>query len=516
MASDQIAVVLVHGIGDISTTSVLSSAVEGIDRSYPTERVAEPERLELAEAPALRSEQPHLTQMQLRWQGRDIRLIEFEWASVPGKIRLYRPIDALRKFLGLLTDFPLMGATAAQSSTARRVAWLIGRLNQVFLVSLLMLLAFVVLAELAGKHEAYFEAMSEIRAVKPEPVIAEPTVERTQQEGLDFADAVMPILNSDAYLAKSALTGLSIVIPVYGSLVALVAAIGLGLHLVTRLSIRPVLALALGCVVSTSLLLVVQLAAAIASSTLFFMGLDLLHIQEGAFTAATTLFTPLILLVFSWLLLKPAALLGNLVRDVVHYLAPDVNGDPQPHQEATLRSLEALFEDLRRLGVGHIVLVTHSLGTVIAAEALSRGERSAADAERRVEVDFVTAGSPIRRLIHRMLPARIPEPSALRRRLRENPRYPVARWLNAYRVGDYVGQALIASPLLERAGFRRQPRDAESGIRDVVLTPWLRWPFGHANYWRDRRFVDLVAQDVLGPLLLADGSRRDLAGRGVR
>jgi hypothetical protein len=102
-----------------------------------------------------------------------------------------------------------------------------------------------------------------------------------------------------------------------------------------------------------------------------------------------------------------------------------------------------------------------------------------------------------------MLPARIPTPRTLRAALRQSPTYPVTRWLNAYRVCDYVGQALVVNPFLGWTGLGPRPQDAESGIHDVLLRPWARWPLGHANYWGDPRFLDLVAREILAPVLEA-------------
>jgi hypothetical protein len=131
-------------------------------------------------------------------------------------------------------------------------------------------------------------------------------------------------------------------------------------------------------------------------------------------------------------------------------------------------------------------------------------EQSALPGNSTVVLDIVTAGSPIRRLINRMLPHRLPAAPELYRRLSSGSPMRVGRWFNIYRIFDCVGQALSYSALLP-AVRSRGGRDADV-IREHLLRPCLRWPFGHADYWGDRRFVSYLAVEVVAPLVAARSS----------
>jgi hypothetical protein len=198
---------------------------------------------------------------------------------------------------------------------------------------------------------------------------------------------------------------------------------------------------------------------------------------------------------------KVSVALGNLMRDVVHYLAPDRRGALTPDQLAIRTELWQLISGLQAEGrYARIVLIAHSLGTVILTDLLLERAPSAV-AVQPTPLDVVTAGSPLRRL-RRFFPDRTPDLLAVRRQLADGPGVRVVRWFNAYRLADYVGQALTRSAfLLDMIGLRWASGDPQTGIRDHLLTPRYRWPFAHANYWGDARFLRFVALDVLRPLL---------------
>jgi len=189
--------------------------------------------------------------------------------------------------------------------------------------------------------------------------------------------------------------------------------------------------------------------------------------------------------------LMAAAWLGNLLRDVVHYLGTQASGRPLGDHETTRRALGRVIEEQRHLPtLSRLVIVCHSLGTVVVTDLL-RSMGQARDSGRTVPIDLVTAGSPIRRLIVRLLPHRLPKPIELRRELAEGA-LPVARWFNAYRPLDFVGMRLVSGDAC---------RDPEHGILECPLVPRWQWPWGHSNYWADRRFTQLVVERVVAPIL---------------
>ena len=136
------------------------------------------------------------------------------------------------------------------------------------------------------------------------------------------------------------------------------------------------------------------------------------------------------------------------------------------------------------------MIVCHSLGTVVVADLL-RNQMRTGEQGRTLPIDLVTAGSPMRRLIVRLLPHRLPNPIEVRRELSRGP-LPVARWFNAYRALDFVGMRLVSGDAC---------RDPERGILECPLLPRWHWPWGHSNYWSDPRFTRLVAERVVAPIL---------------
>lgn len=149
----------------------------------------------------------------------------------------------------------------------------------------------------------------------------------------------------------------------------------------------------------------------------------------------------------------------KVVSDIVRYL-----GDPAYRE----RIHAGLLADLERLGPRPVVIVAHSLGSVIAVDSLLAHW----DAWSRFpRVRLLTCGSPLRRLFHRFFPATYPAPDVLLGMLRQ--KYTDVSWANAYRPLDYVGGHL------GRVGE----------ITDVRLPQRLRL---HIAYWTDRRLADLI------------------------
>src|SRR5262245_60030406 len=101
-APKSVAVVLVHGIGDLRSGDVVGSAIRAIEKAAPGARIVtmKPEAVE----PDSGQAQIHSTDIQ--WHDARIRVVEFYWAGIAGKIRLRRPIDAIRKTLRLVREFP--------------------------------------------------------------------------------------------------------------------------------------------------------------------------------------------------------------------------------------------------------------------------------------------------------------------------------------------------------------------------------------------------------------------------
>ena len=126
-----------------------------------------------------------------------------------------------------------------------------------------------------------------------------------------------------------------------------------------------------------------------------------------------------------------------------------------------------------------------------------------------LRVDLLTAGSPIRRLVQRFLPLRTSRIQDVREELARSSGVRVERWFNAYRLMDYVGQGLTHSALpLELLGRKPRRGDPCTGICEHLLTPRFAWPFMHADYWGDARFLDLVAGEVMEPTITSMSTAR--------
>jgi hypothetical protein len=149
----------------------------------------------------------------------------------------------------------------------------------------------------------------------------------------------------------------------------------------------------------------------------------------------------------------------KVISDIVRYL-----GDP----EYRARIHAGLLVELERLGRRPVVIVAHSLGSVIAVDSLLAHP----DAWSRFPaLRLLTCGSPLKRLFHRFFPATYPTPEAMLCMLRQN--YTDVVWANAYRPLDYVGGHL----------------GRLSEITEMRLPQRYRF---HIAYWTDRYLADLV------------------------
>jgi len=194
----------------------------------------------------------------------------------------------------------------------------------------------------------------------------------------------------------------------------------------------------------------------------------------------------------------------NLLADVIHYFATDDHGKVKPPQRNIQSALWKLIERCNRDSPSsRIVLVAHSLGTVIVTDLLTM-QRSENPDRPDLAIDLVTAGSPLRRLIHRMMPHRMDAPPVVRRTLRAVRGVRVKRWFNCFRAHDIVGKALSDPP----SGLPWRERrfgwgDSAEAISERPLQPGRGLPNGHSNYWSDSRFLEVIGREVIEPLLPA-------------
>jgi hypothetical protein len=172
--------------------------------------------------------------------------------------------------------------------------------------------------------------------------------------------------------------------------------------------------------------------------------------------------------------------------DVLRYLGnPDYRAKILGGLDLKIRSLRA------RNPRSHIILVTHSLGSIIALDSLLNSHTW-----RSVDrVTLVTMGSPLRRCLFRFFPHFLFPPSVPRILSMLRQRQQHFEWVNLYRPLDYIGG---------RVGLRR--------AFDRSTRQWGKILSSHSNYWSDPRVValirELVADSEVQPKMLMSNSSR--------
>src|SRR5262249_10869589 len=124
-----IAVVAIHGIGDLAAGSVLLSTAKTLEKIYPQATVTGPPLLE--EGTSIRTDegQIQIHQLHMRWQDQPLDLYEFNWATAGGKIRLLNPVGSVWKILGLIVEFPRMAIDTTTSTGLKFIVRLAGWLQ---------------------------------------------------------------------------------------------------------------------------------------------------------------------------------------------------------------------------------------------------------------------------------------------------------------------------------------------------------------------------------------------------
>lgn len=153
----------------------------------------------------------------------------------------------------------------------------------------------------------------------------------------------------------------------------------------------------------------------------------------------------------------------KIAADIVRYL-----GDRE-YAESLQRQVVRWLLGFTGMGIRHVVLVTHSLGSVVAVDTL----RQVQGARDVVSVVLYTSGSPLRRYFHRFFPGAYPHPLQLLRQFRRV--LPGLLWVNIFRPGDEVGTDLQLPSGCERTTGR------------------YRFP-AHPGYWDDPH-VHTVARE---------------------
>jgi hypothetical protein len=142
-----------------------------------------------------------------------------------------------------------------------------------------------------------------------------------------------------------------------------------------------------------------------------------------------------------------------------------------------------------------LTIVSHSQGSMIAIEVLNDDELAWVTS-RFSRINMVTMGSPFHHLYQNYFANFYP---GLDDPMWENLRSRVHRWLNIFRIDDYVGTEIPFPPSLPQVASGHYTNHAVERR-------------GHLFYWRDRQVLDVVRQhDICGALARGNPARRNAA-----
>ncbi len=200
------------------------------------------------------------------------------------------------------------------------------------------------------------------------------------------------------------------------------------------------------------------------------------EVQNFVFVFVTN-FTVVIFVLLCWLvawttktIVAPSL---KIFLDIFRYVS-----DPE-YRNWLQRQLDKVIQEERAKGRYSIVILAHSLGSVIAVDSLVNS-RAWQPADR---VYLVTMGSPLRRLFFRFLPNLYFPSSADGIGDMAAARLGDFRWANVYRPWDQVGTSL---------GLTR------NGSAERSSGQWGRILAAHPNYWSDSTVWVQVEQAIRG------------------
>jgi len=123
-----------------------------------------------------------------------------------------------------------------------------------------------------------------------------------------------------------------------------------------------------------------------------------------------------------------------------------------------------------------IVILAHSLGTVIAVDSLTNGRAW----NQNHKITLITAGSPLKRMIWRFFPGVLAGDNAEECIQKMRSRIGSIAWINVYRPWDQVGSNL---------GLSRK----SLGL-DINTWQWWRLVSAHTSYWNDSKVLQSLSE----------------------
>lgn len=157
------------------------------------------------------------------------------------------------------------------------------------------------------------------------------------------------------------------------------------------------------------------------------------------------------------------------------------------------RRMKRILDYYRRTLTGKpaLTIVSHSQGTMIAIEVLNDEELDWVT-QKFSRVNFITMGSPFHHIYQQYFSHFYPPLDApMWERLRGR----VSRWLNIFRIDDYVGTDIDFPRSLPQVTSGRYSNHAVQRR-------------GHSYYWRDRQVLDVIQENNICRSLTTTSERR--------
>ncbi|MDR5809073.1 hypothetical protein [Caballeronia sp. LZ019] len=173
---------------------------------------------------------------------------------------------------------------------------------------------------------------------------------------------------------------------------------------------------------------------------------------------------------------KVIAICLKMTADFIRYIAL------RTYRQRLVTALHRFVEGIvARHPDAEIILLTHSLGTVIAADLLIAHPDLLRHAP---SITWVTMGSPINRFFARFFPEMFPPAGDIERHLAVT--LPNLRWINIYRVWDFVGTTL---------GLDTETHASLDAPSNTYRSNPI---FAHGGYWGDAQVGKMIMEHIAG------------------
>jgi hypothetical protein len=177
--------------------------------------------------------------------------------------------------------------------------------------------------------------------------------------------------------------------------------------------------------------------------------------------------TIVITLLVTWLVARLTNPVLKVLSDVVRYIGS------VEHRRKLQCVLANRFNQITA-DCDHLIILAHSLGSVIAVDTMLENKKVFANLR---QLDFITMGSPLRRLFHGFFPEIYSSVETINGELRNH----ITRfgWVNIYRPLDFIGAHLSSN--------------SESTLTEFSTHEFFK---NHTNYWSDDVVAELIVEGI--------------------